>query len=97
MRIPGSRVIVAIMFAALALGFPGNVLAQAVKGGLLGNVSHTSGLAVPGATVTITETRTNLSYNTTNNQRERLLHLLEPHRRRVPGRRGTVWTQKGDA
>jgi hypothetical protein len=57
-----------ISVAALALGSPAIILAQAVKGGLLGNVTDSSGLAVPGATVTITETRTNISYNTTTNE-----------------------------
>ena len=64
-----SRVILAILVAAiLGLGSPTRARAQAVKGGLLGNVSDTSGLAIPGATVTITETRTNISYSTTTNE-----------------------------
>ena len=43
----------------------GSAAAQAVKGGLLGNITDQGGLAVPGATVTITETSANISYNTT--------------------------------
>src|SRR5262245_50173103 len=62
------RMIAAAMTATLALGSPTLALAQAVKGGLLGNVTDSSGLAVPGATVPITETRTSISYNTTTNE-----------------------------
>jgi hypothetical protein len=42
--------------------------AQAVKGSLLGNVTDASGAAVPGATVTITETQTNVSANAVTNE-----------------------------
>src|SRR5262245_4242985 len=42
--------------------------AQAVKGSLVGNVVDSAALAVPGATVTITEVHTNISYNTTTNE-----------------------------
>ena len=41
--------------------------AQAVKGSLLGNVADEAGLAIPGATVTITETGTNISYTAVTN------------------------------
>src|SRR5690349_6584997 len=51
----------------LLLCAPG-AFAQAVKGGLLGNVVDPAGLALPGVTVTITETNTNISYNTTTNE-----------------------------
>jgi carboxypeptidase family protein/TonB-dependent receptor-like protein len=69
MHIPHSRMILAIMsVAALTVTSPKIVQAQAVKGGLLGNVTDSSGLAVPGATVTITEVRTNISYNATTNE-----------------------------
>jgi len=69
MRSRKPRLILAVMsVAALSLGSPAIGLAQAVKGGLLGNVTDSSGLAVPGATVTITETRTSISYNTTTNE-----------------------------
>jgi hypothetical protein len=47
---------------------PAALHAQAVKGALLGNITDQGGLAVPGATVTITETSTNISYNTTTNE-----------------------------
>jgi hypothetical protein len=55
--------------AALALAFilPLAADAQAIKGTLLGNVTDTSGAAVPNANVTITETRTGVSLNTTAN------------------------------
>ena len=42
--------------------------AQAVKGALLGNLTDEAGLAVPGATVTITEVNTNISYNAVTNE-----------------------------
>src|SRR5262245_39275203 len=64
-----TRAILAILsVAAFALTVPSIVHAQAVKGGLLGNVTDSAGLPVPGATVTITETRTSISYNTTTNE-----------------------------
>jgi Carboxypeptidase regulatory-like domain/TonB dependent receptor len=47
---------------------PALAAAQAVSGGLVGNITDQSGLALPGATVTITETSTNISYNTTANE-----------------------------
>src|SRR4051812_43241811 len=42
--------------------------AQAVKGGLVGNIVDQSGFALPGVTVTITEVNTNISYSTTTNE-----------------------------
>jgi hypothetical protein len=42
--------------------------AQAVNGALVGNLTDQSGLALPGATVTITETNTNISYTTIANE-----------------------------
>src|SRR5436190_5304358 len=47
---------------------PALLRAQAVKGGLLGNVLDDAGLAVPGATVTVTEVNTNISYTTVTNE-----------------------------
>ena len=52
----------------LLLLFAPGASAQAVKGGLLGNVVDPAGLALPGVTVTITETNTNISYNSTTNE-----------------------------
>ena len=45
-----------------------NAGAQAVKGGLLGNIVDSSGLALPGVTVTITEVNTNISYTAVSNE-----------------------------
>ena len=56
-----------IAAAALALA-PVSAAAQAVTGTLLGNVTDQGGLSMPGATVTITETTTNISLNTTTNE-----------------------------
>src|SRR5204862_2894032 len=53
-----------ILTLALATGLD----AQAVKGSLLGNVSDEAGLPIPGATVTITETSTNISYTAVTNE-----------------------------
>ena len=52
---------------AVAIGvcaMPSTAAAQAVTGTLLGNVTDSSGGAVPGVTVTATETETNVSRNT---------------------------------
>ena len=54
--------------AAMVLLCSASVHAQAVTGTLLGNVTDQSGLALPGATVTITETSTNISLNTATNE-----------------------------
>ena len=59
---------VGMSVAALVLVCSGALHAQAVKGSLVGNVSDSAALAVPGATVTITEVNTNISYNTTTNE-----------------------------
>src|SRR5256885_16800923 len=64
-------------FRAVALGTWATVLvllcggaaaAQAVKGGLVGNIVDSSGLALPGVNVTITEVNTNISYSTVTNE-----------------------------
>jgi hypothetical protein len=60
-RAPAMCASIAVVFALM---FPGVALAQAVKGELLGNIVDTSGLALPGVTVTITEMATNISYST---------------------------------
>ena len=52
---------------AAVLATPSASWAQAVKGTLLGTVTDTQGAAVPGATVTITETGTNISRNAATN------------------------------
>ncbi len=53
--------------ACLLLSFISLTQAQAIKGSLLGTITDTSGAVASGATVTITETRTNISNNTTTN------------------------------
>src|SRR6476660_3381057 len=50
----------AALAAAALIYSPSPAAAQAVKGGLLGNVTDPSGLALPGVTVTITEQNTNV-------------------------------------
>ena len=64
-----SQVCVALaLVLGAALIVPAQAHAQAVTGTLLGNVSDSSGGAVPGATVVATETRTNISRTTTTNE-----------------------------
>src|SRR5258708_31019426 len=46
----------------------GSAAAQAVKGSLVGNIVDSSGLALPGVGVTITEVNTNIASNTTTNE-----------------------------
>ena len=63
------RSIVRLALLVLAFGLISDAAhAQAVKGGLLGNVTDDAGLAVPGATVTITEVNTNITYNAVTNE-----------------------------
>ena len=54
--------------AVFALGCAAGARAQAVKGGLVGNIADQSGFALPGVTVTITEVNTNISYSTASNE-----------------------------
>ena len=53
---------------AVALALSGLASAQAVRGTLLGNVNDTQGAAVPGVTVTATETQTNMVRTAVTNQ-----------------------------
>ena len=57
---------VAMLVGMLAI--PSTASAQAVTGTLLGNVTDSSGAAVPGATVTATETQTNSSRTAVTNE-----------------------------
>ncbi len=63
-----------IGFRVAAFALSGTMLmtvpasAQVAVGTLLGNVTDESGAAIPGATITATETRTNISRTTTSNQ-----------------------------
>lgn len=59
---------VVALAAAASLIMPSAARAQAVTGTLLGNVTDSSGAAVPGAAVVATETRTNISRTTTTNE-----------------------------
>ena len=66
---PGALLVcglVAMLVSMLAV--PSTVSAQAVTGTLLGNVTDASGAAVPGATVTATETQTNISRTAVSNE-----------------------------
>jgi hypothetical protein len=59
---------VAALGAAVLLGLASPGLAQAVRGTLLGNVVDTQGAAVPGVSMTATETQTNIARSATTNQ-----------------------------
>ncbi len=58
----------ALLAVLLGCSFSVEAQAQAARGGLLGNVSDNTGGAVPGVTITITETRTNLSQTAVTNE-----------------------------
>jgi Carboxypeptidase regulatory-like domain len=67
----GASRLQAVLAAAamlLVLSTPSRASAQAVTGTLLGNVTDSSGAAVPGATVTATEVGTNISRTTVSNE-----------------------------
>jgi len=51
----------AVLFSALCAMYATGAAAQAVYGSLVGNVTDTTGGAIPGATVTATHTQTNLT------------------------------------
>src|SRR5713101_7062399 len=67
-RLLGRTLVRSVSAAALVLTCARVVDAQAVKGGLLGNIVDSSGLALPGVTVTITEVNTNISYTAISNE-----------------------------
>ena len=59
----------AVMLVALVCaGLPAPAHAQATRGTILGTITDQTGAAMPGAAVTLTETRTNVSYNTVTNE-----------------------------
>ena len=58
----------AFITASLLGVLAGPVLAQAVRGTLLGNVNDSSGAAMPGVSVTATETQTNIARTVVTNQ-----------------------------
>ena len=57
-----------LLACAVALLSAGPAAAQAVRGTLLGNVTDTQGAAIPGVTVTATETQTNVVRTAVTNQ-----------------------------
>ena len=57
----------AVTAAAIAVLWSGVAYAQAVSGTLLGSIADQGGLGMPGVTVTITETSTNISLTATTN------------------------------
>jgi hypothetical protein len=59
---------IAVVTAGFAVALSGTALAQAVRGTLLGNVTDTQGAAVPGVSVTATETQTNVARTAVTNQ-----------------------------
>jgi hypothetical protein len=56
------------LIAGIGLMIPSTASAQAAYGTLLGNVRDESGAAVPGATITITEVRTNIGRTAVSNE-----------------------------
>jgi outer membrane receptor protein involved in Fe transport len=58
----------AMVLALAVVLWPTLVGAQAVKGTLLGNITDEAGLAIPGATVTITEINTNITSTAVTNE-----------------------------
>jgi carboxypeptidase family protein len=66
MRLKLNQVFLALS-ACFLFGGSFAIYGQAVKGALVGTVTDASGAAAPGATVTITEVRTNITSTTTSN------------------------------
>ena len=62
------RILTGATAAAFVLSSAAGAGAQAVKGGLLGNVIDQGGLPLPGVVVTITEMNTNISYTAVTNE-----------------------------
>ena len=67
-RLSARRLVSGVFAAALVMLCAGVAGAQAVKGGLVGNIVDASGSAMPGVTVTITEVNTNIVYTTVTNE-----------------------------
>ncbi|HSB62086.1 MAG TPA: carboxypeptidase-like regulatory domain-containing protein, partial [Vicinamibacteria bacterium] len=63
-----SSVRIVLLSAAACAALAGTAAAQAVRGTLLGTVHDTQGAGIPGATVTATETQTNISRSAVTNQ-----------------------------
>ena len=62
------RIIPLALVALVWAGLPAPAHAQATRGTILGTITDQTGAALPGATVTATETRTNVSHNTVTNE-----------------------------
>src|SRR5262245_13724127 len=60
-RTPYWVLVLAVLLTVLILAAPSASWAQAVKGTLVGTVTDAQGAGVPGATVTVTETGTNIA------------------------------------
>jgi hypothetical protein len=67
-RLVAAPMLVALAVSALLLLIPSTAAAQAVTGTLLGNVTDSSGAAVPGATVTATDVSKNISRSVVSNE-----------------------------
>jgi hypothetical protein len=67
-RVHRSSWLIVVFAASLPVLLPHAALAQVLYGSLVGTVTDSSGLAVPGATVKITQTQTNQSRETTTNE-----------------------------
>src|SRR4051812_50122059 len=63
-----TRLATAAAVAACLWAIPTSASAQAVTGTLLGNITDSSGGAVPGVTVTATEVQTSISRTTVSNE-----------------------------
>ena len=92
-RLHGPTIVVAAVIASLLALVPSPARAQAVTGTLLGTVTDTSGAAVPGATVTATETQTNVKRSTATNEVGHL-HVRQPLERHVCRRDGDAGLQE---
>ena len=62
------RLASSLALAVCLSSIPSTAAAQAVNGTLLGNITDSSGAAVPGVTVTATEVQTNISRSTLSNE-----------------------------
>ncbi len=92
-----SRTVLALaLLLGLVLIVPSHASAQAVTGTLLGNVTDTTGAAVPGATVTVRETQTNVSRTATTNETG-FYTSLEPAERHLRRRGRAPGIQEGPA
>ena len=75
----------AIVLTILLSAFASQATAQSLYGSLVGNVTDETGLAVPGATVTVTQTR-DKPVARRGDQRDRRVQRAEPAARHLPGR-----------